>query len=410
MWWQEDRDPGVRETSVPPPSTVTPAASGVGPKRGNQCWGRLQMRTNTTTDVEFRHRGCPQVRNTLRLRMSVSRRHRLFTYLLAFNRLPPPMQMDRLLASVGSTALCGSALMRPSRLTVKMMGTGATHGATISHALQAGAPLSFLTCIMPVSRLPSFWISRPASLLAPLLSLTSAADVRQTNSRTSLGTPDAHEVLIQACWLRTSMARGMGFAHKRGLASSPKVYVITQHHCVSCTLRYSTWAFEGMVVSGKFRRAPDQPCSYLTVANVHIDNECAKRRSVCIALLLFLRDLCMKLGAVTITGDFKMAVERETPSGDGERRTSPLEAAFSHANIPWPTFGVTRLWGPVGKPNGGKWSDCCGFLVLPGSQTQWLIVRHGSIKVVPAAIGQRATDQNWHSRTVAPSQVCGAQA
>ena len=30
------------------------------------------------------------------------------------------------------------------------------------------------------------------------------------------------------------------------------------------------------------------------------------------------------------------------------------------------------------------------------SQTQWLFLRHGSINVVPAAIGLRFTDQTWH--------------
>ena len=95
--------------------------------------------------------------------------------------------------------------------------------------------------------------------------------------------------------------------------------ITTQHHCavllnkdtftrdftctpirVPCSLRYSSWAVEGVVVTGKFRRAPDQSCSYFTIANVHINNECAKRRSVCIALLLLIRDLWMKLGAVVL--------------------------------------------------------------------------------------------------------------
>ena len=60
-----------------------------------------------------------------------------------------------------------------------------------------------------------------------------------------------------------------------------------------------------------FRRLPDQSCSYFTVANIHINNECAKRRSVCIALLLLIRNLCMKLGAVFVTGDFNEGAERE---------------------------------------------------------------------------------------------------
>ena len=55
------------------------------------------------------------------------------------------------------------------------------------------------------------------------------------------------------------------------------------------------------------------------------------------------RDLCLKLGAVVLTGDFNRAVERETPSGGGERRTSPMEAAFRHTNRSWPTGGVTPL-------------------------------------------------------------------
>ena len=93
-------------------------------------------------------------------------------------------------------------------------------------------------------------------------------------------------------------------------ASSPRenFHVITQHHrvvllnkdtfardysCtaiqVPCSLRCSSWAIKGMVVTRKFCRVPDPSCSYFTVANIHINNECAKLRSVCIALLLLFR-------------------------------------------------------------------------------------------------------------------------
>ena len=54
------------------------------------------------------------------------------------------------------------------------------------------------------------------------------------------------------------------------------------------------------------------------------------RKSVCVALLVahHIRDKCMKLGAVILTGVFNMAFKRETPSGDfGERPISLLEAA-----------------------------------------------------------------------------------
>ena len=154
---------------------------------------------------------------------------------------------------------------------------------------------------------------------------------------------------------------------------------------VPCSLRYSSWAVEGMGVTDNFRRAPDQSCSYFTVANVHINNECAKRRSVCIALLLLMRDMCMKPGAVILTGDYIKGAECELASSGStdQRRISPLEAASSHANIPWPTFEVTPLRGPSGEPSGGKWPECCGLVVLPESQNQWLIMRHGSYQCRP---------------------------
>ena len=110
---------------------------------------------------------------------------------------------------------------------------------------------------------------------------------------------------------------GSGSVTDNSLAENFRV--ITQHHravllnkdtfardvsCtpiqVSCSLRFSSWAVEGMVVTGKFRRAPDPSCSYFAVASVHVNKECAKRRSVCIALSLLIRDLCTKLGAVIL--------------------------------------------------------------------------------------------------------------
>ena len=159
---------------------------------------------------------------------------------------------------------------------------------------------------------------------------------------------------------------GSGFVTDSCLAEN--FDVVTQHHCavlfnkdtfardfsctpiqIPCSLRYCSWAVEGMVVAGKFRRAPDQSCSYFTVANVHINNECAKRRSVYIVLLLLVRYLCMKLGAVVLTGDFNKlcwSVNSLQALSTDQRRISPLEAAFSHTNVPWPTSGVTPLWGP----------------------------------------------------------------
>ena len=198
-------------------------------------------------------------------------------------------------------------------------------------------------------------------------------------------------------WHVIIVQEGSGFVTDSSLEEN--FQAITQHHCavllnkdtfareftctpiqVPCSLRLSSWAVEDMVVTGMFRRAPHESCSYFTVANIHINNECAKRRSVCIALLLLIRDLCLKLGVVVLTGDFTKAVERETPSSDGDRRTSPPGAAFSHANTPWPTFGI-----------GITWPDCCGFVSCPSYRVSGLLYA-----MDPAAIGLGATDQTWH--------------
>ena len=161
-----------------------------------------------------------------------------------------------------------------------------------------------------------------------------------------------------------------------------------------CSLRYSSRAVEGMGVTGKFRRAPDPSCSCFTVANVHINNKCAKRRSVCIALLLLIRDLCVKLGAVILTGDLFKGAERESATNGqmDQRRISPVEAAFNCGNVPWPTSGVTPLWALAESPT----AACCGFVVLPESQKQWLIMRHGSINDAPAAVGLKTMDKTLH--------------
>ena len=74
---------------------------------------------------------------------------------------------------------------------------------------------------------------------------------------------------------------------------------------------YASWAAES--VTGKFLRAPNKSAPTPQWPDVHIDNECAKRRSVCIALLLLIRDLCLKRGAVVLTGAFSKGAEREPP-------------------------------------------------------------------------------------------------
>ena len=276
---------------------------------------------------------------------------------------PPPSLILRVrsLASAQSTARCGFALTTLLLAIARRTGARWTLGAPNSPGRRAGTPLSLLTFTRIGNQLPNSRISRLVVLLDLPFVRISATGVRLTSSRSYPGILDLHEDLIRAYWLRNSMGRGMLYAHKRVQASSPTVhwrrssrdhpaplrcspqqgYLCARLHVhtpiqVPCSLRYCSWAVQGMVVTGKFRRAPDPSCPNLTVASVHINNECAKRRSVCIPFLLLIRDLCMKLGVVILTGDFDKGAERELASSapTDQRRISPLDAAFSHANVP----------------------------------------------------------------------------
>ena len=211
-----------------------------------------------------------------------------------------------------------------------------------------------------------------------------------------------------ACGLRAESSAFSGDATVR-----TNFYVATQYGCavllnkdtfepnflcvqllVLCKLRYATWVVEGMVVVGKFRRAPDKSCPHFTIANIRINNECAKRRSVSIALLLLIRDLCLKVGVV-LTGDFNNCALRKLPLGcsESQRRISLVEAASGSVRVLRRTLGVTPLWRPGAVLHGHQWPECCGFVVLPGSQNEWLIMKHGSFDIKPAEVGFRSTDQ-----------------
>ena len=115
-----------------------------------------------------------------------------------------------------------------------------------------------------------------------------------------------------------------------------------------------------MVVPGKFRRAPNLSCCYFTVANVHI-NECAKRRSVCVALLLLIRDLCLKLCAVVLTGDFPTRV----PSGSSLLVAPRVSAAFPRSRQPA---------APRASPSPPRGSHHCGVPAMSPMVTNGLSV------------------------------------
>ena len=141
------------------------------------------------------------------------------------------------------------------------------------------------------------------------------------------------------------------------------------------------------------RRAPTSR-SPTSISN----NECAKRSSVCIALLLLIRDVCFKRGGVVLTGDFNKGAKRELPL------VAPtVSVEFLHSRqpsgrraFPGPLWWVTPLWGPRAEPHGDKWPESFGFVILPGSQSKWLIMKHGSFCVKPAELGLKPNDQTWH--------------
>ena len=152
----------------PPPSLLQPRKGLPAQAPGGAVMAGVHPPTkmNATVGVFSLHRGCRLARTLLRSLMSGSRPRRTSSFLLAFSRSPTLILTGRSLVSVRSTAHCGSALMRPSRLTVKTMEIGMTHGTLTSHVFQAGAPPSFPTCTTTASPHPSSWIVRSTGLPA----------------------------------------------------------------------------------------------------------------------------------------------------------------------------------------------------------------------------------------------------
>ena len=241
----------------------------------------------------------------------------------------------------------------------------------------AGATLSFLT-FNDCEPTPEFLDGSLRRSLGPALKSdqpsqqrTEKLQVLSWNPRRARGSDPIH-------WPRTSTARGKLIAFKRALASSP----ITQWR------RTSAWP-PSTIARYASTRTPSRVTSPVRRFWSHV--------------LFFVQHGLLKAWCVhrTLASPRSVHQARRRHSywrfqQGRERQISPLEAAFSHANIPWPTSGVTRLWGPGSEPQGHKWPDCCGFMVLPESQSQWLILRHGSINVVPPDIGLRATEKTCH--------------
>ena len=120
----------------------------------------------------------------------------------------------------------------------------------------------------------------------------------------------------------------------------------------------------------------------------------------------------MKLGAVILTGDFTKGAERELASSapTDQCRISPLEAAFSCANVSWPTAGVTPLWGSSGEPHGCIVSRMFRFGHAPRIEKK--TVADYAPRVNQCRPGVHWVEDhgpNLACRAMAPRPVCGPQ-
>ena len=249
------------------------------------------------------HRGSRAALRRRRLRTAGYQRHRQSACRQASGRLLPKTLTTLLLAFGQLTARCVSAWKTPSRVVAKITATGSMHGVCNCAARRAGGTRCLPASIQTGSRTkaslaaisfaagPSLrrdhWNNRPSDRLQLL----------SWNPGLLLGLdPSLLASHLNGPWHVVCVQGGAG--HDKSLQDN--LCIVTQHNCavvfnknifaprytcvplfVRSELKYSTWAVEGMVATGKFRRAPDRSCSFFTVANVNVINESTKRRSVC---------------------------------------------------------------------------------------------------------------------------------
>ena len=173
-------------------------------------------------------------------------------------------------------------------------------------------------------------------------------------------TPASH---LNGPWHVICIQEGPGF-----VTDSSLFHVITQHHCavllnkdtftrgfsstpiqVPCSLRYSSWAVEGMVVTDKFRRGA-RPVVLPIHRRQHPYQQRVRKKAVRVRCVSAPRPRPV-LEAWRCHPHWRPS----TKALSAKQRTglwingrmSPLEAVFCHANIAWPTSGLTPLWGPA---------------------------------------------------------------
>ena len=323
MWWQEMGHPSVKETGVPPPlgsatcmapvtatsevSTTATAmpevqgvSAGVSTRRGSQGWC-------SSADDADKHQGTGSFSQPPPPPVDLVPTTKLVSLPPGFQSLlAPRIPTTHSLASAQSTARCVFVRTTLSRVTEKMTTTVSTPGSQSCLPRQADMLLSSLT-FTQIGNRPEFLEQlshrSPSPALGPDQRSRRQSDKFQVlswNPGPARGKyPRALTAHLHGPWHIICIQEGAGFVTGSSLAEN--IHVATQHHC-AVLLNKDTFCARLNV-----HRAPDPSCSYFTVANIHVNNECAKRRSICIALLLLIRDLCLKLGAVILTVFFTMA-------------------------------------------------------------------------------------------------------
>ena len=126
--------------------------------------------------------------------------------------------------------------------------------------------------------------------------------------------------------------------------------------------------------------------------SLHIHNHFTKKHDIGNKLLLTVCTVLLQEHVDMVAGDFNGAARRRQ-SGSEPRPISNIQEAFANTDLPVPP-GPTPLWRPGGVP--GDWSDVCGFLKPPGSESEWQVRMHGAFTIPNSTLGLKEKDQSCH--------------
>ena len=189
--------------------------------------------------------------------------------------------------------------------------------------------------------------------------------------------------------------------------------MITKHHCavllskdtserdytpihVFCLFRYLSWSAEGLVVTVSSAEPPTcrafilRLLTFIFTLSVPRGGLGALRYcSSAVTCASCLVRLCFL--ATSRLSSVKLSLVILVPAVSRHSRPASAMPAFLGPPQAFRCCGVLAA-----SPVATCGPECCGFVMLPESQNQWLIMWHGSFDVNPAAIGLKSTDQAWH--------------